>query len=245
MVMMVAIVAWGRRAPWCLGWLHDRIDESPVVDRRLRSPVAGMETLSKIAGAGEDGPATRDPDSDVIRLVDAGELREALTVLMRRHGLVVYRYCRDQLGDRALADDVHQQVFIQVYRDLPSFARRSALRSWLIGIARHRVLDAAKSRRRAEAHLDHDDEEDVDVVDPTPPPDERLDRARLERTAIRCLRELGERVRDVLVLRYQRGLEFTELAAIFGGRPDTLRARVARALPALRARVEASGGVGP
>jgi len=230
-----------------------------------------METLSGIveggAGAGLGGgwavlgdppsssvsaavaaKARLDPDSDVLDLAGAGDLRGALTLLVRRYGSTVRRYCRDQLGDHALADDVHQQIFLQAYRDLPDFAHKSMLRSWLLGVARHRVLDAAKARRRAEAHLvcadvSDDEDADLDVADPTPPPDERLDRARLGHVAVRCLRGLGGRARDVLVLRYQRDLEFAELAAIFGGRPDTLRARAARALPVLRARVEACVGV--
>src|SRR5262249_23650225 len=80
----------------------------------------------------------------------------------------VYRYCRIALGDTVLADDVHQQVFIEAFRDLPGFAGRSTLRTWLFGIARHRVLDAAKRRRRARAHLDITG--GADLPDPRPSP---------------------------------------------------------------------------
>src|ERR1041385_3891988 len=144
-----------------------------------------------------------DPDADIVALIERGELHPALTGLMRRHGTAVYRFCREELHDRTLADDVHQQIFIQAYRDLTRFAGRSTLRTWLFAIARHRVLDAAKSRRRAQAHIEEDDT--ADTPDPTPPPGERLDEARLHSAMIRCLSRLGAQVRDVLVLRYQQG----------------------------------------
>src|SRR5262245_14618748 len=107
----------------------------------IGSPPVGDPDLG--AGLASRG----DPDGDIVELIQRGDLRSALTSLMRRHGVAVYRYCREELHDRTLADDVHQQIFIQAYRDLMRFAGRSTLRTWLFAIARHRVLDAAKSRR--------------------------------------------------------------------------------------------------
>lgn len=181
-----------------------------------------------------------DPDQDIIALIQRGERAAALTSLMRRHGVAVYRYCREELHDRTLADDVHQQIFIQAHRDLDRFAARSTLRTWLFAIARHRVLDAAKSRRRAQAHIEEDDT--ADTPDPSPPPGERLDEARLQHALIDCLRKLGDHVRSTLVLRYQQALTFEELGAVFGEKPGTLQARVMRALPVLRSCIEARTG---
>jgi RNA polymerase sigma-70 factor (ECF subfamily) len=93
-----------------------------------------------------------DPDRDVRGLVGAGDVRGALHHLMRRHGAAVYRYCREALRDGALADDVHQQVFIEAFRDLPRFEGRSTVRAWLLAIARNRVLDAVRARSRAQPH---------------------------------------------------------------------------------------------
>ncbi|HEX7942941.1 MAG TPA: sigma-70 family RNA polymerase sigma factor [Gemmatimonadaceae bacterium] len=205
-----------------------------------------METVDTRSAPARDaeGPdaegGREDPDHDIIALIERGERAAALTSLMRRHGVAVYRYCREELHDRTLADDVHQQIFIQAHRDLDRFAARSTLRTWLFAIARHRVLDAAKSRRRAQAHIEEDDT--ADTPDPSPPPGEQLDEARLQQALIECLRTLGEHVRGTLVLRYQQNLTFEELGAIFGEKPGTLQARVMRALPALRACIEARTG---
>lgn len=199
-----------------------------------------MDDGEAAQGAEVAAPRGQDPDHDIVRLIDHGDLAAALTSLMRRHGTAVYRYCREELHDRTLADDVHQQIFIQAHRDLQRFAGRSTLRTWLFAIARHRVLDAAKSRRRAEAHIEEDDT--ADTPDPSPLPGERLDEARLHHALVACLRELGEHVRGALVLRYQHGFTFEELATVLGEKPGTLQARVMRALPLLRACIEARTG---
>ncbi len=190
---------------------------------------------------GEDPAAAppgrgRDLDADVLALVGAGDIRSALASLMQRHGRAVYRYCRLALGDAALADDIHQQVFIEAFRDLPGFAGRSSLRTWLFGIARHRVLDAAKRRRRARAHLDV--AAGTDLPDPRPSPGEGLDDAQLQAALVTCLAALDEPARAAVLLRYQQGLTYEEMAEVCGEKAGTLQARVSRALRKLRDRLE-------
>jgi RNA polymerase sigma-70 factor (ECF subfamily) len=155
---------------------------------------------------------------------------------MQRYGAAVYRYCREALHDTTLADDVQQQVFIEVFRDLRTFNGQSSVRTWLFAIARHRVLDAAKARRRAQAHIDADDP--AAVLDSRPSPGEMIDDARLHEALLACLQELREEVRTVLLLRFQQGFTFEELAVVCGERPGTLQAKVTRALPVLRACIE-------
>jgi RNA polymerase sigma-70 factor (ECF subfamily) len=185
-------------------------------------------------------PRDDDPDGDIVRLIPRtrdADRTAALRLLMHRHGAAVYRFCREELHDATLADDIHQQIFIEAHRDLRRFGGRSTLRTWLFGIARHRVLDAAKARRRAEAHIEED--HTADGPDPTPPPGEQLDQARLAQALVRCLGELGGHVRSALLLRYQQGFSFEDMAEVCREKPGTLQARVTRALPVLRACIEA------
>ncbi len=151
-------------------------------------------------------PDAGDPDADVARLVSAGDLAGALRLLMQRHGDAVYRFVRNALRDDARADDVHQRIFIEAYRDLPRFAGRSTFRTWLFAIARYRVIDAAKVRVREESRLGEAD--GADEPDPQPPPGEQIDDHRLREALARCLEQLGEHVRSAVLLRYQQGFSF-------------------------------------
>jgi RNA polymerase sigma factor (sigma-70 family) len=184
-----------------------------------------------------DAAARRsDPDADVLALVDRGDAQGALRRLMRRHGGAIYRFCREALHDAALADDVHQQIFIAADRDMARFRRRSTLRAWIFGIARHRVLDAAKARHRARVR--HAPVVPTELPDPRPSPPEVLDQIRLHGALIACLRELDDDLRTALLLRFQQGFTYEEMAVMCGEQAGTLHARVIRALPVLRARIE-------
>lgn len=183
-----------------------------------------------------------DPDSDVLESVAQGDMTGALRCLMQRHGAAVYRYCREALRDAVLAEDVQQQVFIAAFRDLPRFNRRSSVRTWLFAITRNRVLDAAKSRRRAQSHIDGDDA--TSVPDPHPSPGDSLDDARLRGALLACLEQLTPRVLSALLLRFQQGFTFEDMAAMCNEKPGTLQAQVTRALPVLRTCIESrTGGV--
>lgn len=178
--------------------------------------------------------AAAPPDGDVLALIARGDTRPALEALMARYGGSVHRYCRQMLRDEALVDDVHQQVFVQAFRDLPRFEQRSALRTWLFGIARHRCLDAIKIQGRRDRRFLLDDEPGATDAAPGPSPLDQLSTAELAGALERCLDELAPATKSAVLLRYREGLAFDELAHQLAEKPGTIQARVARALPVLR-----------
>ena len=198
---------------------------------------SGVRGRDLIAGRGAD------PDSDVIALVANQDMTGALRRLMERHGTSVYRFCREALRDAVLAEDVHQQVVLAAFRDLPRFGGRATVRTWLFAIARNRVLDAAKSRRRARSHIDDDDA--TSVPDPRPSPGDSLDDARLREALVACLHKLPARVVNALLLRFQQGFTFEDMAQMCREKPGTLQAQVSRALPQLRTCIEHRTGGTP
>lgn len=203
---------------------------APAVLPGVADPREQPRSAERVAGGDAD------PDADVLALVDQGDITGAIRCLMARHGTAVYRYCRHAVRDVPLADDVHQQVFIAVYRDLPRFRRRSTVRVWLFAIVRHRVIDAMKQRRYAQRCVE--DSAAADTPDPHPSPAESIDNARLREALVASLDALPEDARTAVLLRFQLGFTFAEMAEICRERPGTLCARVARALPLLRKRIE-------
>jgi RNA polymerase sigma-70 factor (ECF subfamily) len=196
--------------------------------------------MSKSVDKADKAAQAGDPDADVARLVAAGDRSGAIRLLMQRHGDAVYRFVRNTLRDEARADDVHQRIFIEAYRDLPRFAGRSTFRTWLFAIARYRVIDAAKVRVREEGRLGEGDGDDA--PDPRPSPGEQIDDRRLSAALADCLEKLGEHIRSAVLLRYQQGFSFEEMSDIMREKPGTLQARVSRALPLLRECIEAATG---
>lgn len=179
-------------------------------------------------------PLTRlDVEQEAVAALERGDRARVLTLLMREYGADVYRHCRLVLGDRDLADEVHQTVFVQAYRDLGGFSRRSSFRSWLLGIARHRCLDAFKITRRWRRRFALVTRL-PEVVDTSGAANGELELAGQAAALEAALARLAPEVRSAVVLRHQEGLSFDEMAEICGERATTLQARVARALPKLR-----------
>lgn len=136
-------------------------------------------------------------------------------------------------------DDLLGEVFLQVVRDLPRFSGDElALRAWVFSIARHRLLDDVRARKRR-------------PVAPAPP--ETLDRAAvpdaadatLDRLADRRLREivllLAPDQRDVLLLRIFGDLTVLEISAALGKRSGAVKALQRRGLAALCRELERQG----
>jgi RNA polymerase sigma-70 factor, ECF subfamily len=167
-------------------------------------------------------------DADIEELIDRGELKRALNLLMERYGERVYRFAHAMTRNATAAEDVRQQVFIEAYRDLARFERRSALRTWLFAIVRNRCLDFTKMQRRWWRRFKNDPPDEPEVE----PPD--FDRGRIARLLATCLEKLAPAAREAVVLRYIEELAYEEASAITGDLAGTLQQRVGRALPVLR-----------
>jgi len=191
----------------------------------LRRAAAGRRDVDRV-----------DPDDDVLVLIQQDNLSDATQLLMQRYGAAMFRYACAEVRDATLADDVRQVVFIEAHRDLRRFAGDSTLRVWLFAIARHRVLDAVKKRRRSQSH--YEDADGADSADPHPSPGESIDDARLRVLLYQCLDKLNDKSRIAVLMHYLMGFTFEEMAKICGEKPGTLHARVSRALDQLRALID-------
>ncbi len=179
-------------------------------------------------------------EGEILSAMERGDYAAALRLLMREHGPAIHRYCRQMVDDGDLADEAHQMTFVQAYEGLPQFAGRSSLRTWLFGIARHRCLDLLKISRRRRKRFQL-----MDELPDQPSPVETIEDHLAARSRIsalgQCLRQLAPHIRAAVLLRFQQGLTYEEMARLEGDRPATLQARVVRALPVLRRCLERKG----
>jgi RNA polymerase sigma-70 factor, ECF subfamily len=88
------------------------------------------------------------PDPAVLRLARRGDER-AFALIVRQYQGPLYNYVlRVLCGDRSLAEDLCQEVFLRVYQALPSFDARCQFSTWLFQVAKHRVVDELRARER-------------------------------------------------------------------------------------------------
>ena len=146
----------------------------------------------------------------------------AFEALLRRHQDRVYRIAYRMLGDREDAEDVTQDVAVQVWRVLSSFAGRSTFSTWLYRVVVNRCLNHRRRRRETRPLLDTDHPATLG------PEDRVIDAGRVDATAA-AIAGLPPDQRAALVLFQVEGLSYREVAAILDISEAAVRSRLERA----------------
>src|ERR671928_932912 len=109
--------------------------------------------------------ALEQPDPDVLRRAQRGDER-AFAVLLRTYETPVFNYVYRIVGDRALAEDLTQEVFVRVFQALPRFSLRCKFTTWLFQVTKNRVLDELRAReRRPHSGVAIEDVPPLEIVD--------------------------------------------------------------------------------
>lgn len=150
----------------------------------------------------------------------------------------VHAYIHNRLIPRTdLVDDMVQDVFLAAWRDLARFEGRSSLRSWLLGIARHKVEDYYRRRLRMPDALDID-ETRVPEDRREPAVDQMIDRKRARERARKILQDLPETYALLLLWRYWEKKSAREMAAEIGRTEKAVERALARAREQFRRKWE-------
>jgi RNA polymerase sigma-70 factor (ECF subfamily) len=154
----------------------------------------------------------------------------------------LYSYLVRQTRNRAHAEDLVQQTFLQVHRARGTFIPGSEVRPWIFAIARRLMIDDLRRKRR---ETNHQQEElqagDRDAVDR---PDQELVARRLADRLHQALLKIPESQRTAYTLTKQQGLSLVEAAQVLGTTVTAVKLRTHRAVEALRAVLLEHGGDG-
>lgn len=172
----------------------------------------------------------------------------AFQILIERYSSVVtgYLYGKTPYGHEL--EDLLQDVFIAAHSNLGTLRNKSRFAPWLLKIARHRLYDTARQRRRVETEFVKVQSDRPDGAPPThalrspdPGPDERLSAKELEEVVHTALGELSDKYRTVVYLRLFEHLPNATIAARLDLRPGAARVRLHRGLAQLRQRLRKYG----
>src|ERR1700751_3523215 len=146
------------------------------------------------------------PDHGVLRKAQRGDER-AFSIIVRAYQIPVYNYVLRMVGDRALAEDLTQEVFLRVFQGLPRFSLRSKFTTWLFQVTKNRVLDELRAtERRPRAVVDLDDIPPLEVLDAPFERHEAID------PGWRAVEALSVDLKMALLLRDVVGLSYGEIA---------------------------------
>lgn len=154
----------------------------------------------------------------------------AFAHIVRENQAMVYSLARHFLRDGALAEELAQEVFLQLYRHLSSIKSSEHLRFWLRKVTTNRCIDYARAARsHPQMSLDEAPEllaPELPVFDPA-----------LTETLERHIAALPEKPRLIVILRYQEELEPAEIAEILEMPVNTVKSHLRRSLAVLRGKL--------
>ena len=180
--------------------------------------------------------AARLSDRELVERVARGD-RAAVRLLFMRHHARVYRFAARQTGSDMMADDIANEVFLELWRQAPAFEGRSEVSTWLLGIARFKALSAL--RKKKEEWIGDDDAAAIpDTADTPEVAVMKDDKA----TALRgMVNALPEEHRTVIDLAYYHAKSVAEIAEILSIPVATVKTRMFYARKKLGEALKAAG----
>lgn len=170
----------------------------------------------------------------------------AFARLVERHDARVMSLSRSILGPGCDADEVYQEIFLKVYRALPTFRFEADFATWVHRIAvntalsrkrsltRRRQKEMTMSRRSCGEGENEDDFFDSQPANPWDNPENRQLRREIVEQIERALEQIPARQRTVFVMKHDQGLKLREIASLLGLGEGTVKAYLFRAIENLR-----------
>src|SRR6476469_4204500 len=146
------------------------------------------------------------PDLGVLRKAQKGDER-AFSIILRMYETPVYNYVLRLVGDRALAEDLTQEVFLRVFQGLPKFSLRCKFTTWLFQVTKNRVLDELRASERRTRHLVA-----LNDVPPLEVMDAPIERGETVDALWRAIEGLSTDLKMALLLRDVADISSTEIA---------------------------------
>ena len=165
--------------------------------------------------------------SEVLSRAQQGD-QAAFAVLVRTHQAMVFGIARNFLRDREIAEEVAQDVFLHLYRNLAAIESDAHLKFWLRRVAGHRCIDYVRRNKLQTVELDGVSEPATsggsgDVL--------------MQQAVRRFVATLPATPRLIVTLRYQEDLDPTEIAEVLEMPLNTVKSHLRRSLTILREKV--------
>jgi RNA polymerase sigma-70 factor, ECF subfamily len=180
--------------------------------------------------------AATETDRALVDRVAKGD-RAAVRLLFMRHHARVYRFVARQTGSEMMADDIANEVFLELWRQAPSFEGRSEVSTWLLGIARFKALSLL--RKKKEDWID--DEAAAAVPDGADTPEVVTMKEDKAAALRRFVDALPEEHRVVIDLAYYHGQSVSEIGEVLDIPVATVKTRMFYARKKLGEALKAAG----
>ena len=162
---------------------------------------------------------------------------EAFKRLLSRYVKAIYNFLYQLTKDTSTLDDLSQETFIKVWKNLRRFDKSKNFKVWLFAIAKNTAYDFLRKQKNSPLCLLDSEEANAklkEISDSEPLPHEFLENKELEQELAVKLKKIPDNYRLVLLMRYKDDFSIADIAEILNEPYNTIKSRHQRALQALK-----------
>ncbi len=163
---------------------------------------------------------------------------KSLEVLIHRYLKPIYSFVYRYVGNKHEAEDITQEAFIKVWKNLKKFDQSRSFKTWIFSIAKNTAIDFLKKKKTVPfSEFENEERKNTlieTLTDLSPLPQEILEKKDISQTLARAMEKLSPKYRMVLFLRYNDHFTFREIAESLGEPIDTVKSQHRRALIILK-----------
>ncbi len=219
--------------------MHNRDSHRRTGDARKTDPDGGVGVVHKSIGDGgsaNGGTHRREepPDEQLLADYRAGD-KTRFAILVMRYQRELYHFLVRFLGDRAAAEDVFQETFLQVHQSADQFDLQRRFRPWLFTIAANKARDLIRSQARRptnplQASISPGDDDSGEFIDlmqaASSMPGEPMERQELAQQVQKTVMGMPEHLREILLLSYFHQFPYKQIGDILDIPLGTVKSRL-------------------
>lgn len=159
---------------------------------------------------------------------------KSLEVLIKQYLKPIYSFVYHYVGNTTDAEDITQEIFVKMWRNIKKFDQHKNFKTWIFTIAKNASIDFFKKKKTLPFSALENSSGDNAIVDALADtsllPDELVERADKTHALASVLKKITPKYLKVLLMRYNDELTFSEISEFLGESINTIKSRHRRAL---------------
>jgi RNA polymerase sigma-70 factor (ECF subfamily) len=177
-------------------------------------------------------------DSELIKLYLRGD-EKALEFLIAKYLKLIYSFVYNNVGNAENAEDITQEVFVKVWKNLKKFDQTKDFKPWIFQIAKNTSIDYLRKKKSIPfSRFENEKGQNPLVENITATPINLIGKISDEKTIALAMQSLTEKEQKIITLRHTEGMSFKEIADVFQESINTVKSRYRRVLGNLRKNIK-------